>query len=111
MALNEQEITDDKYFVVETGKDILTHLDREEVYSIKELEKSTKINVRFYKNMMPEIGIALCQNCCNFFHESDFEYAFLKNGKLCPICSSTNMNTRNVSLTIGLITDIYFINL
>lgn len=37
----------------------------------------------FYKNMLPEIAIAISQSCHRFFHLEDFEFAYLSN-KSCP---------------------------
>lgn len=38
---------------------------------------------KLYKNMMPDIPVALSQSCGRFFHEEDFEFAFLREGR-CP---------------------------
>jgi intraflagellar transport protein 122 len=40
---------------------------------------------KFYKNMMPDIPVALSQHCGRFFHEEDFEFTWLKE-KQCPYC-------------------------
>jgi intraflagellar transport protein 122 len=37
----------------------------------------------FYKNMLPEIAIAISQNCHRFFHLEDFEFEYLSNN-CCP---------------------------
>ena len=37
----------------------------------------------FYKSAIPDVHMALSQPCNRFFHEDDFEYAVLKEGK-CP---------------------------
>lgn len=50
---------------------------------------------RYFKNMIPEIGIAMSQKCHRFFHEEDFELAYLKSGK-CPI--SRVQDIGNVSI-------------
>mmetsp|Transcript_44564 Transcript_44564/g.139760 ORF Transcript_44564/g.139760 Transcript_44564/m.139760 type:complete len:80 (-) Transcript_44564:289-528(-) len=39
--------------------------------------------LRYYKNMLPGIHVALSQPCGRFAHEEEFEYAYLKEGG-CP---------------------------
>lgn len=43
---------------------------------------------KFYRNMIPDVCISLCQECNHFFHEEDFEFECLKRGG-CPFCGST----------------------
>ena len=69
-----------KYKPVKIDVKTLKSLNREDVYMI---EGSSS----FYRNMIPEIGIAVCQNCQTFFHEEDYEYAYLKEGA-CPLCQN-----------------------
>ena len=38
---------------------------------------------KLFKNMMPDIPLALSQPCGRFFHEEDFEFAYLRQGR-CP---------------------------
>lgn len=39
---------------------------------------------KFYKNMMADIPLALSRPCGRFFHEEDFEFAYLREGR-CPL--------------------------
>ena len=39
----------------------------------------------YYRNMMPDVPIALCHHCNQFFHEEDYELAMITK-KRCPFC-------------------------
>jgi hypothetical protein len=74
------------YTPVDVNKETLASFTREEIYAIKKNGESI-----FYKNIIPEIGIAVCHHCCNFFHEEEFEYEYLKaNG--CPFCKGQKVD-------------------
>ena len=40
---------------------------------------------RFFRNVIPEVPIAMCGACGHFFHEEDFEFAVLQK-RACPFC-------------------------
>jgi len=73
------------YVPVEADPDTLIALHRDDVFVLEYVNNSF-IERRFYKNLIADIGIAVCQSCHHFFHEQDFEYAFLKEGG-CPVCN------------------------
>jgi len=77
--------TQQKYVPVEVDQDTLKSLSRNDVF-ILEYDNNSYIERRFYKNLIADIGIAVCQSCHHFFYEQDFEYAFLKEGG-CPVCN------------------------
>ncbi|KAL3792162.1 hypothetical protein HJC23_009626, partial [Cyclotella cryptica] len=74
-------------------RNVLASLDRVDVFvisaktkaNIAEDEKTVGKRCRFFKNLLPEIGIALCPQCDHFFHEEDFEFAVLRDSG-CPFC-------------------------
>lgn len=66
----------------------LRGLKREEVFRIR--PGTCGPRARFYKNMMPDIPLALSQPCGRFFHEEDFEFEFLREGK-CPFSRVKDM--------------------
>ena len=41
------------------------------------------LRATYYKSAIPDVHMALSQQCNRFFHEDDFEYAVLKEGR-CP---------------------------
>ena len=89
-ALNDHV---DEYIPIVLDRECLKDLNREEVFVIKKDTESIN-QWHFYKNMIPEIGIALCPSCHHFFHEGDYEYSFLQKEE-CPVCSASNVS--NVS--------------
>lgn len=60
----------------------LQSLKREDVFRVH-AGACGGATARLYKNMMPDIPLALSQPCGRFFHEEDFEFALLKEGR-CP---------------------------
>ena len=46
--------------------------------------------VKFFRNMLPEIAIAISQPCGKFFHLEDFEMAYLSHGS-CPYSREKNI--------------------
>ena len=70
-----------KPMVVHTN--VLAALSREEIFVVR--AKSSQGKDRFFKNVLSEIGVALCPECHHFFHEADFEFAVLRDGG-CPFC-------------------------
>ena len=43
------------------------------------------MQIRYYKNMVPEIPLECCYLCSRFFILDEYEFEFLKN-KRCPFC-------------------------
>ena len=43
---------------------------------------------QFYKNVIPDVRVNICNNCNMFFHDEDLETACLSNGNRCPFCRS-----------------------
>lgn len=86
---------DEGYSPVQVDREILESFDRVDVYVMRCNQSNT---VRYFRNMIPDIGVAICHHCCQFFHEEDFEYHYLKQGG-CPICKV--QSTSNVSYFIS----------
>jgi hypothetical protein len=60
-----QSVTADAPLTVD--EDVLRALNPNEVFVRK--WPGTSLPVEFYKSMIPDVGIALCQKCNRFFHE------------------------------------------
>ncbi len=71
------------YAPVRVDRKTLESFNREVIYTT---------GTQYYKNMIPEIGIAVCRSCNNFFHEEDFEYECLKQDG-CPFCRSSESDS------------------
>jgi intraflagellar transport protein 122 len=69
------------YIPVTVDAESLIHMKRSEVFVCR---PSTNFKrATFYRNMLPEIAIAISQPCHRFFHLDEFEFAFLSN-RACP---------------------------
>ena len=90
LAINNvlENLEKDVYEPVRADESVLLQMSREDVFvnkSEKNCDCTKETSHRFFKNMIPEIGIAICQNCNSFFHEENFEYHSLKE-ESCPVC-------------------------
>ncbi|XP_015789085.1 intraflagellar transport protein 122 homolog [Tetranychus urticae] len=53
------------------------------------------LKIRFYRNLMPDIQISLCQFCFRFFHTDELEMQILQHGH-CPVCRNQSKLTGNI---------------
>mmetsp|Transcript_40077 Transcript_40077/g.89958 ORF Transcript_40077/g.89958 Transcript_40077/m.89958 type:complete len:1284 (-) Transcript_40077:23-3874(-) len=80
------------YQPVRVDTDTLLELRAEEVYVVDFSKFSPLLAVKFYRSMIPELSIALCADCCHFFHQETWELEFLQN-KCCPFCRSKEIDS------------------
>mmetsp|Transcript_42469 Transcript_42469/g.56026 ORF Transcript_42469/g.56026 Transcript_42469/m.56026 type:complete len:85 (+) Transcript_42469:3463-3717(+) len=40
---------------------------------------------RYFKNMVPDVAINMCENCCRFFIQDEYEFSYMELGH-CPFC-------------------------
>ena len=66
----------------------LGSLRRGEVFVCRSQIKGKRAT--FYRNMLPDIAIAISQPCNRFYHLEDFEFAYLSN-KGCPYSRLKNV--------------------
>ena len=71
----------DEYKPVTVDAETLRSLYRAEVFCCA--PRQPGLRATYYKSAIPDVHMALSQPCNRFFHEDDFEYAVLKEGK-CP---------------------------
>eukprot|EP00795_Rhopilema_esculentum_P002487 gene2487-18150_t len=64
------------------GRKALKNLNRNEVF-IKRWPEP--LRYQYYKNIIPDVSIKMCQSCFRMFHTEDFELALLQHGH-CPFC-------------------------
>lgn len=69
------------YIPTTVDAETLSSMNRAEVYVCRPSSKNKRAT--FYRNMLPDISIAISQPCHRFFHLEDFEFAYLSN-KNCP---------------------------
>ncbi|CAK9047431.1 Intraflagellar transport protein 122 homolog, partial [Durusdinium trenchii] len=75
------------YQPVKIDRETLADLRPEEVYTADFRRFSPLLPVRFFRSMIPEVAIAVCGACGNFFHQETWELEFLQN-RCCPYCGS-----------------------
>jgi len=91
MAINKTLETQDgsgAYKPVLVSAKVLASLKRDTVYVCKPVIDGMRY--RFYKNMIPDISVALSQPCHRFFNEEDFEFVYLRDG-CCPYSRSKDV--------------------
>lgn len=76
------------YTPVKVDANTLLAMNRSEVFVCRPSSKTKRAT--FYRNMLPDIPIAISQPCHRFFHLEDFEFAYL-SGKKCPYSRLTNI--------------------
>lgn len=82
------------YSPLAVNREILESLKPSEVFIIK--WNTPGVKNQYFKNMIPDVPIVLCQKCNHFFHEEsyEFEYIYIYNffrylqEGCCPFCRS-----------------------
>ena len=69
------------YIAVTVDRSALLAMNRSEVFVCRPSSKNKRAT--FYRNMLPEIPIAISQPCHRFFHLEDFEFTYLST-RSCP---------------------------
>jgi len=82
------------YQPVRIDRETLAELRPEEVYVSDFRKFSALLPVRFFRSMIPEVAIAVCRNCGNFFHQETWELEFLQN-RCCPYCGNKEIDAKS----------------
>ena len=80
----------EEYKVIELDESVLKTLNENEVYIIDLRNINKTYPVKFYKNRRKDVGVIMCKFCFRFFKVEEFENAFLKCGKCCPLCKKVD---------------------
>lgn len=83
----EAQINPETVKPVEVNEKCLTHMRYEEVFIVDYTKFCPNMPRRYYKNMIPDVPITMCDNCCKFFIQDDYEYAYVEHGH-CPFCKN-----------------------
>jgi len=78
---------------VRIDRETLAELRPEEVYTADFRRFSPNLSIRYFRSMIPEVAIAVCGSCGNFFHQETWELEFLQN-KCCPYCGSKEIDSK-----------------
>ena len=87
---NQKRSNSEEYNVLELDENILKTLNENEVFIIDLRNYNKTYRVRFFKNRRKDVGIIMCKFCFRFFKVEEFENAFLKCGKSCPLCKNVD---------------------
>jgi intraflagellar transport protein 122 len=79
------------YQPVRMDRETLVELKPEEVYVLPFNKTSQVLPVRFYRSMIPEVAITVCNSCGHFFHQETWELEFLQQ-KCCPFCGAKEID-------------------
>lgn len=74
----ETQVAEDSYKPVEVDEQILTSMRYEDVFVIDYSHMCNKWPRRYFKSMVPDVAITMCENCCQFFLQDEFEFAYLE---------------------------------
>jgi intraflagellar transport protein 122 len=72
-------------------RDALRAIDPRNVIIVK---RPKPLKTKFFRNLLPELGISLCPSCNQCFHSEDFELQVLQKG-FCPFCRNSGENLLN----------------
>lgn len=73
------------YEPIEVDEAILQNMRYEEVYVVDYSHFNQKMPKRYFKNLVPDFAISMCENCCKFFVLDEYEFAYMESGH-CPFC-------------------------
>jgi len=65
--------------------EMLLAMDRSDVFIIE--WPHAALGREYYRNMLPDVPVVLCNSCNHFFHEEDWEFAVMQKG-VCPFCET-----------------------
>mmetsp|Transcript_39028 Transcript_39028/g.59440 ORF Transcript_39028/g.59440 Transcript_39028/m.59440 type:complete len:188 (+) Transcript_39028:3176-3739(+) len=87
---------------VEVDERVLMNMRYEEVFIIKYTKFCEKMPMRFFKSMVPDVSITMCENCCKFFLQDEYEFSYIEKGH-CPFCKNIEKDkaTQNVVASLA----------
>lgn len=66
---------------------MLQHMRFEEVFIVDYTKLCPAMPKKYFRNMVPDVSITLCENCCKFFLQDEYEFAYIEKGH-CPFCKN-----------------------
>lgn len=78
-------MTTDTYRPIEVDEEILRSLKYEEVFIVDRTDVSPQYPRKYFRNMVPDVAIIMCDNCYKFFLQDEYEFAYLEK-ECCPFC-------------------------
>jgi intraflagellar transport protein 122 len=81
----ETQLSPEGYRPVEVNERILQNMRFEEVFIVDYSKLCPNAPKKYYKNMVPDVAITLCENCNKFFLQDEYEFFYMEKG-CCPFC-------------------------
>lgn len=101
----ETQVSPDTYKAVEVDERILKSLRYEEVFIVDYSQFCPTQPLKFFKNMVPDVAITLCDRCCQFFLQDEYEFAYMEKGH-CPFCKNVEKD-KGGKLVYANLTDLH----
>jgi len=83
---NMEQGMDGSYPKITVDKQCLVNMPKNEIYVRNWGTKH--VSCQFFRTLIPDVPIALCTTCNQFFHEEDYEFHVLQK-KACPFCRTS----------------------
>ena len=83
----ETQVNPDTPRPVEVDERVLQHMRYEEVFIVDYSKLCPNMPRRYFKNMVPDVSITMCECCCKFFLQDEYEFAYMEKGH-CPFCKN-----------------------
>ena len=81
----EHQAAPENYQPVNVNEEVMRSMRFEEVFIQDMSHFSSNAPKRYFKNMVPDVAITMCENCCRFFIQDEYEFAYMECGH-CPFC-------------------------
>ena len=90
-------LTGKEYKPIEVDEKVLKSMRFEEVYILDYSHFNSQYPKRYFKNIVADVAINMCENCCKFFIQDEYDFAYMELGH-CPFCKHTEKDkgVRNV---------------
>ena len=89
----ETQVAEESYKPVEVDEQILVSMRYEDVFVVDYTHMCQKMPRRYFKSMVPDVAITMCTNCCQFFVQDEYEFAYLEK-LCCPFCKHEEPSRR-----------------
>lgn len=83
----ETQVNPESSKPIEVDERVLQHMRFEEVFIVDYSKFCPLLPRRYFKNMVPDVSITLCEQCCKFFLQDEYEFSYIEKGH-CPFCKN-----------------------
>ena len=95
--LNNADNSPHNYRPVMVNEEVLRSMRFEEIFMSDMNHYSKALPKRYFKNMVPDVAITMCDNCCHFFIQDEYEFAYMEHGH-CPFCKHVEKDKESVKV-------------